>query len=179
MTITIESIAKHTFVPMLRTLAELLDKGAAHAAEAGADLATLLGARLAPDMYPLTKQVELACFNARDAIAHLAGGVPPAVEDNDGESLAELKARIARTIDAIEAVPADAFAGADAREIEHALVRDLVLRMNGLDYLLGWGVPHFYFHVVTAYDILRSQGVGIGKIDYMRRVGRAIGPRAR
>jgi hypothetical protein len=169
--ITIHSIATETFVPMLRSLSHVLDKGAEHASASKSDPASLVNARLAPDMYTLAQQVQIACDQAKDATAHLTGQDAPQFENNE-KTLDELKARIAKTIDYVESVRAAAFEGAEDREIIIPIPENnMEFEMNGLQFLRDWALPHFYFHVVTAYGILRHNGVDIGKRDYMNQVG--------
>jgi hypothetical protein len=159
MNFNVRNLAIETFVPALRTLSRLLEKGGEHRA--------LAQARLAPDMFNLAQQVEMACFYARDAVARLVGGEPAPVEDNKDEGLDELKARIARTLADLQKVPDSAFEGAAERPVKVDLTHGMVLETQGFRYLTGWGFPHFYFHVVTAYDILRHNGVPLGKRDYI------------
>jgi hypothetical protein len=169
----VHAMVSGTFPPMLRTLSSLLDKGAAHAAAEKSDAAALVEARLAPDMFPLSLQVRLACVHARDCAALLTGGTPPQFEGKD-ESMPAMKTRIAETVSYVESVPAAAFEGAAKRDIKHTLQNGLSLEMNGLQFLRDWALPHFYFHIVTAYDILRHNGVVIGKRDYLSHIGYAI-----
>jgi len=172
------TFAIETFVPMLRSLSGVLDKGAEHANATKSDPAVLLNARLAPDMYTLTQQVHLACDQARDTMARLSGQDAPQSENNE-ETLEELKARIAKTINYIESVRAAAFEGAEDRKITIPIPENNIdFEMNGLQFLRDWALPHFYFHVVTAYDILRNNGVDIGKRDYMSGVGKYIRQRS-
>ncbi len=171
-TLTVE-----TFVPMLRTLSTILDKGAEHAAARAFDPAVLVNARLAPDMFPLSRQVQIASDIAKGAVARLAGKESPTFED-DERTMDELKARIEKTIGFLESVPASAFEGAEDRDIEIQLRSNLVLKLNGARFLRDWALPNFYFHLVTAYDILRHNGVEIGKQDYLAHVGDAIQERA-
>ena len=178
MNISIYAIATEIFVPMLRSLSHVLDKGAEHASATKSDPAALLNARLAPDMYPLTQQVHLACDQARDTMARLSGQDAPQSENNE-ETLEELKARIAKTINYIESVREAAFEGAEDRKITIPIPENNIdFEMNGLQFLRDWALPHFYFHVVTAYDILRNNGVDIGKRDYMSGVGKYIRQRS-
>lgn len=169
----IHAIAMGTFTPMLRVLSNLLDKAAEHARAAQRDPDALVDARLAPDMFPLVRQVQVACDQAKTGAALLAGQTPPRFEDTE-KTLAELQERIARTTTYLDTFSASAFEGAAEREIRHALLNGLSLEMNGLQFLRDWALPHFYFHVVTAYDILRHNGVNIGKRDYLSYVGYAI-----
>ena len=173
MKISVYNIGVETFVPMLRTLSELLDKGAQYASARNFDSAVLVNARLAPDMFPLVRQVQVACDQAKDSTARLIGQEPPRFEDKE-QSLDELKARIARTIDYLQSVRATAFEGAEDRDIKIAFPNNLTLEMKGLQFLKDWALPHFYFHVVTAYDILRHNGVDIGKRDYLSHVASHI-----
>ncbi|MGC2492415.1 DUF1993 domain-containing protein [Candidatus Binatus sp.] len=171
MKITIHSIATETFVPMLRSLSNILDKGAEHARSNNSDPAALVNARLAPDMYTIAQQVRLACNHAKDATARVTGKEPPQFEDSE-QTLEELKARIAKTIGYVDSVRAAAFEGAEDRKITIPIPEnDMEFEMNGLQFLRDWALPHFYFHVVTAYDILRHNGVDIGKRDYLSHVG--------
>ena len=166
------AMAIGTFAPMLRSLSGLLDKGAEHARDPNA----LTGARLAPDMYTLAQQVLLACHHAEDGAGRLMGRAPRQPETSE-PSLGALRAAIARTIDDLNAAPEAAFDGAADRPIAIPISDDLAFEMNGLQFLRDWALPHFYFHVVTAYDILRHQGVEIGKRDYLSQVGGYIRPR--
>jgi hypothetical protein len=176
MSISIYTMAIDTFVPMLRTLSALLDKGAEHARAKGSDPEQLVDARLAPDMFPLVKQVQIACDHAKGAAARLSGREPPLMEDNE-RTLGELKSRIKRTLDYVEGISANDYEGAEKRHIKFPLIDDLVLDVNGTQFLRDWALPHFYFHVVTAYDILRHEGVPIGKRDYLAHIGYGIHPR--
>ena len=172
--ISIYAIAIETFVPMLRSLSNVLDKGADHARANKSDPGALVNARLAPDMYTLAQQVQLASDQARDATARLSGQEAPQLENNE-KTLEELKARIAKTIDYVNSVPASAFEAAESRKITIPIPENnMEFEMNGLQLLRDWALPHFYFHVVTAYDILRHNGVEIGKRDYLSGVGRYI-----
>ena len=173
MKLSIYAIAVETFVPMLRSLSALLDKGARHASAKNLDPAVLVNARLAPDMYPLLKQVQIACDHAKNCAARLIGDEPPVFEDNE-QTLDQLKARIAKTIDYLQSLRPAAFEGAEDRELKIPLMNTLRLEADGLQFLRDWTLPHFYFHVVTAYDILRHNGVEIGKRDYLSQVASLI-----
>jgi hypothetical protein len=159
------SMSVEIFVPTLRTLSKLLDKSAQYATAKKFDSAVLANARLAPDMFSLVQQVQLACDFAKNSTGRLIGQDAPRFEDNE-KTLDELKARIARTIDYLEGVRASAFEGSEDRDIKIPL-RDTSLEMKGLAYLKTWVLPNFYFHVVTAYAILRHNGVDVGKRDYL------------
>jgi hypothetical protein len=173
MTFSLYTMAVETFVPMLGDLSSILDKAAQHARAKRLDATALVNARLAPDMFTLAQQVQIACDHAKNATARLIGDEPPRFEDTE-KTLDELKARIAKTIAYVQSAPPAAFEGAEAREITIPLMEKLVLEVNGVQLLKDWSLPHFYFHVVTAYDILRNQGVEIGKRDYLGHVGPLI-----
>jgi hypothetical protein len=156
---------------MLKSLSNILDKGAEHARARKSDPAALVNARLAPDMYTLAQQVQIACDQAKDATARLICKDAPQFENNE-KTLEELKARIAKTINYVQSVRAAAFEGAEDRKIIIPIPENnMEFEMNGLQFLRDWALPHFYFHVVTAYDILRHNGVDIGKRDYLSHVG--------
>lgn len=162
-------LGAQTFTPMLTTLSNLIDKGAAHAAAAGLDPAALAQGRLAPDMFTLAQQVEQACSYATGFVRLMTGAEPPAFQAADA-TLADLKARIAYALSVLEAVPAAAFEGAEDRTVTIPLRGGLVLEAKGYQVLRDWFLPHFYFHLVTAYDILRHAGVQLGKRDYLSHV---------
>jgi uncharacterized protein len=170
---TMYSMAMDTFVPLLATLSTLLDTGAEHMKAKGLKPDALAEARLVPDMFPLTKQVQIACDQAKSVAARLTGQEPPRFEDNE-QTLDELKTRIRRTLDYLGSVPSSAYQGAETRRVGFPLMEGYELAMDGVQYLRDWALPNFYFHVVTAYDILRSQGVQIGKQDYLAHAGYAI-----
>jgi uncharacterized protein len=163
--ISMHSMTIELFVPSLRTLAKLLDKAAQNAAARKFDPNVLASARLAPDMFSLVQQVQLACDFAKNSTGRLIGQDAPRFEDNE-KTLDELKARIARTLDYLEGVRANAFEGSEDRDIKIPL-RETTLEMKGLPYLKDWVLPNFYFHVVTAYAILRHNGVDVGKRDFL------------
>jgi hypothetical protein len=116
-------------------------------------------------MFPLLRQVQLACDFAKNSTARLAAQEPPRFPDEE-QTFEELAARVARTIDYVKSVPAAAFEGAETRDITVPL-RDRTLTMKGLPFLQRWALPNFLFHVTTAYGILRHNGVEIGKRDFL------------
>ncbi len=178
MSLFVHTLAFETFVPALRTLSKLLDKGAAHATEKKLDPSVLVGARLAPDMLSLAAQVRLACHHASDATSRLAGKGATTYGGDDA-TIDEMQARIERTVEFLRSIPLAAFDGADDREVVIPLTgAEKDFHMTGFELLRDWALPHFYFHFVTAYDILRHNGVDIGKRDYMSGIGRYIRPRA-
>jgi uncharacterized protein len=166
MKISMHAMAVDTFVPMLESLAGILDKAAVYAEAAKVDL---VSARLAPDMFTLAQQVEEACFHAKYAMSLLTGQ-PPAVKDGTEKSLEGLKTQIARTLEYVRGIPVEAFDGADERDCSIEAQSNEIVEMDGLRFLKSWALPHFYFHIVTAYGILRSRGVAISKNDYLRQV---------
>ena len=153
------------FANMLTNLSTILDKAQAHVEARKIDPAALTEARLYPDMFPLRRQVQVACDTAKGAVARLAGVEVPKHEDTE-QTLAELKARIAKTLDFIKTFKPAQIDGSEAKEIALKLGgRDV--KFTGMQYLLGHATPNFYFHVTTAYDILRHNGVELGKRDFI------------
>jgi len=153
------------FAAMLRNLSALIDKADAHCAAKKIEPAAITTARLYPDMFPFTRQVQIACDTAKGAVARLAGAEVPKHEDTE-QSFAELKARIAKTLDFIESIGAGKIDGSEEKEIVLQM-RSGERRLKGMQYLLGSAYPNFYFHVTTAYNILRHNGVEIGKTDFL------------
>jgi hypothetical protein len=153
------------FVSTLGNLSTILEKADASATARKFDAAVLLDARLAPDMHPLTRQVQIACDLAKNSLARLAGREPPRFEDTE-TSIGELRARIARTIDYLQSLPASALEGAQTREIVLP-TGSRKLKFEGLEFLQRWAIPNVFFHVVTAYAILRHNGVDLGKKDFL------------
>lgn len=165
MTISMYQVSIPRFVHMLNNLAVILDRAQAYAEAKKIDAATLPSARLYPDMLPLTSQVRIACDTAKRAAAMLSGVDNPAYEDNE-TTIPELKARVEKTI---------AFLGTiKASQIDGTEGKDLVVKVGGKDtpfkgmqFLLARAIPNFYFHVTTAYDILRHNGLDVGKKDFL------------
>jgi hypothetical protein len=168
MQISMYAASVPVFAKMLGNLSAILDKAAAYAEQRKIDPAVLLNARLYPDMFALTKQVQIASDFAKGAVAQLAGQEPPKYEDNE-TTIAELKARIARTIDYIQGFNPEQLDGSETREVE-LKIRGESIRYPGLTYLLHVAAPNFYFHVTTAYGILRHNGVELGKRDFVGKV---------
>ncbi len=150
----------------LSNLAHILKKGEAHAETKGIEPAVFFNARLFPDMFPLSRQVQIATDMSKGAAARLAGIEIPKYED-DETTFADLQARIAKTLAFIDSVTPAQFEGAEKRNIE-LMVRKHKMEFSGQDYLLKWVMPNVYFHVTTAYDILRHNGVELGKPDFLR-----------
>jgi hypothetical protein len=159
------ALSAPVFVRMLRNLESVLDKGAAHAAARKIDPAVLVGARLFPDMFPLATQVRVASDFAKGAVARLTGNEPPKYEDNEA-TFEELKARIAKTVAYVESFKPEQFEGAEARTVTMKM-RGEDKTFDGVIYLSNIVLPNFYFHVTTAYDILRHNGVELGKRDFI------------
>ena len=153
------------FVNMLKNISALLDKAQAHAEAKKIDPAALTAFRLYPDMFPLTRQVQIACDTAKGAVARLAGLEVPKHEDTE-QTFAELKARIAKTVDFIDWVKPAQIDGSEAKEIVLKL-RSGEVKLAGMQYLLAHAYPNFYFHAATAYAILRHNGVEVGKRDFL------------
>ena len=153
------------FQQLLSALSGVLDKADAHAAARKIEPSVLLADRLYPDMFPLTRQVQIATDFARGCTARLAGKEVPAY-DNTEKTFAELKARIQRSLDFIASVKPAEIDAAAGREIVHPVAGNPV-KFTGEGYLTRFALPHFYFHCATAYDILRHNGVEVGKRDYI------------
>lgn len=166
MKISVPAMSVDVFVKSLGNLSAILDKAQASAAARKFEPAVLVNARLAPDMLPLSKQVQIACDIAKAGCARLAGQQPPSFPDNE-QTIDELKARIAKTIDYLKTLPASAFEGAEDREIQVPAGPGTTLQFRGLDFLQSWVIPNVFFHITTAYAILRHNGVDIGKRDFL------------
>jgi hypothetical protein len=149
----------------LNALSAVLDKAAAYTAAKKVDPAVLLGWRLAPDMFALARQVQVACDHAKNGAARLAGAEPPKFEDNE-VSLDQLKERVAKTVAYLKTVDGKAIDAAADREIVFPL-GPAKGHMKGADYLNHFVLPNFYFHLTAAYAIVRHCGVEIGKRDFM------------
>jgi len=149
----------------LGSLDKMLDKAADFAKRKEIDASVLLTARLAPDMFPLTRQIQIAADMVKGGAARLSGSEIPKFEDNE-TTVAELKARIAKTLAFVNGIAADKFEGGEKRDILLQMRRG-DLRFVGGDYLRDFVLPNLYFHVTTAYAILRHNGVELGKQDYL------------
>jgi hypothetical protein len=166
MTLSLHTASVPVFTQLLGALSEVLAKAAAHAAERKIEPDALLQSRLFPDMFPLLRQVQIACDFAKSVSARLAGAEVPSWEDSE-KTFDDLQARIRRTLDFIAGLDAAAFAGAAAREIVLRPGTPKERRLDGQAYLLAYGLPQFFFHVTTSYALLRHGGVEIGKRDFM------------
>jgi len=153
------------FTKMLANLSGILDKAAAFCEQRKVDPTVLLNMRLFPDMFPLIRQVQLASDFAKGATSRLVGQEPPKWEDNEA-SFAELKARIARTIEFVQGFKPGQFDGSDERDVT-LTIRGETIKVKGAPYLAHMATPNFYFHVTAAYAILRANGVELGKRDFI------------
>jgi hypothetical protein len=154
-----------TLVRGLGNLSGLLGKGLASAEARDIDPAVLIAARLAPDMHPLSRQVQIASDSAKGAAARLAGAEVPSFPDTE-TTFAQLQARVSRTIDYLQTLKAEQFEGAEARTITLPSPGG-EMKFSGQDFLFGFALPNFFFHVTIAHAILRHNGVPIGKMDYL------------
>ena len=166
MSLSMHAASVPVFQQMLAALGGVLAKAETFAVERKIDPAALLQARLFPDMFPLARQVQIACDFATSVSARLAGAEVPAIEGGD-QTFADLQQRIAATMDFIGGLDAARFEGSGEREIVLRPGTPKERRIGGQAYLLAYGLPQFFFHVTTAYDLLRQNGVEIGKKDYM------------
>ena len=166
MSLTMHTASVPVFQQMLNALAGVLTKAETHANERKIDHAALLQARLYPDMFPLVRQVQIACDFAKSVSARLAGVEVPSYDDSES-SFADLQQRIATTLAFIGGLDATQFEGSDQRELVLRPGTPKERRMGGQAYLLAYGLPQFFFHVTTAYDLLRHNGVEVGKKDFM------------
>jgi hypothetical protein len=165
MNISMYQASAPRFANALRNLSAILDKAQAHAEAKKIDAAVPGSLRLIADMFPLSRQVQIACDTAKGAVARLAGVEIPKHEDTE-QTLPELKARIAKTLDFIGSVPAAKLDGSEGREVVMKM-RSGEVKFTGLQYLMGHALPNFYFHYTTAYNILRANGVELGKRDFI------------
>ena len=165
MSLSIHEVSVPVFVRMLGRLANILDKASAHAEAGKADPAALLASRLAPDMYPLAEQVRIAADAAVEAGARLAQVDPPLFA-NEERSFADLVARIRRSVVFLEALEPSRFEGAERRSVSWK-ARGATISVMGAPYVLNHALPKFYFHLTTAYAILRHEGVALKKGDFM------------
>jgi uncharacterized protein len=166
MTISMSSASLPIFQSMLGNLSHFLDKAQAFVDTKKCDPTALTQFRLAPDMLPFTRQVTIACDAAKLGIARLSGVEAPKFEDNE-VTLADLKARIAKTLEFLASVPAAKLDGTEDKDITFPVGREATKTMKGEAYLKHWVMPNFFFHTTMAYAILRNNGVELGKTDYL------------
>ena len=154
------------YLQILNSLTGILGKAEAHCKAKNIQPDVLLGARLYPDMLPFIRQVQLTCDFATKGCARLTHSEVPAIPDTE-KSFEDLKARLARTIDYVKAFKPAQFDGADVREVTFPAGPDKTMTMKGQQFLSHFSLPNFYFHAATAHDILRHNGVEIGKRDFL------------
>jgi hypothetical protein len=165
MKISMYALSHDVFLKSLTQLLHVMEKGVANAKTRNFDPNVFVSLRLAPDMLPFAKQIQLTSDFAKNSMARLAGIDPPKFEDTE-TTMDELLARVKKTIDYLGTVPAAALEGSETRDIKIPL-RDRTLEMKGLPFLQNWALPNFFFHHVTAYNLLRHNGVDIGKRDFL------------
>jgi hypothetical protein len=165
MSLSLYDISVPVFIRALENLSQILEKGRTHANEKDLPHATLLEARLFEDMAPLTAQIQRASDTAKGAAVRVGQVANVAMEDSE-TSFDELQARIAATIAFLEAVPSDSMDGREEAEVILNTPKGAMV-FTGKSYVLGFAVPNFFFHVTTAYALLRHQGVPVGKMDYL------------
>lgn len=159
------AVSAPVFVRMLNNLSAILAKAEQTAKTKGYDPSVLLNARLAPDMFTLIRQVQSAADQAKGCVARLAGNTPEVMEDTE-TTFAELQARIKKVIGIVESYKPEQLDGAETREIV-IKIPNSEMRFNGVDYVNHWVMPNFYFHLTTAYAILRHNGIELGKRDFL------------
>ena len=167
MTIELHAISAPIFTARLKSLVHLLKIGEAEGPARGLSEEALLGARLAPDMFELKRQVQIATDHAKGAMARLAGVDVPSFPDTE-QTFAELYARIDKTLAFVASVPATSVNGREDTIVTLKL-RQETMELAAIDYLQGFAMPNFYFHLTTAYDILRHLGMPVGKRDFLWR----------
>lgn len=166
MTISMYSASIPVFQRQLGALLVWLDKAEAHAQSRGFDTTNYLQLRLAPDMLPFVSQIRIASDAAKGAAARLSGQEAPKFEDNE-VTLPELHARVQKTLDYLASVPADAIDGSEARNIVIPMRNRDPVQLTGEVFLKHWALPNFFFHITTAYALLRHAGVPLGKADFL------------
>lgn len=165
MKISVHAMSVELLTTALENMSAVLAKGLANASARKFDPNVLVTSRLAPDMLPLSKQVQIACDITKNSLARLMGKEPPRFDDNE-KTLDELRERIARTLDFVKSIPAAALEGSEDRDIK-VPAGERTLEFKGLAFLQRWAIPNVFFHVTTAYNILRHNGVDIGKKDFL------------
>ena len=166
MTTTLTTATLPVFTKVLSNLAHVLDKAAANAEQRKFSPDVFVGVGFAPDMLPFAAQVRIACDAAKNGAARVGGLDAPKFAD-DETTFAELQARVAKTLTWLETVPGDAFDGREQQDVTFPMGRDATRTMKSEDFLKHWAIPNLYFHAVTAYALLRHNGVDLGKLDYL------------
>jgi hypothetical protein len=174
MTLNMHTASVPIFVRMLGNVTSWLDKAEAHATAKKFEPSVYLTARLAPDMLPLPQQIQIACDAAKFCVARLAGVEAPPFAD-DEKTLADLRQRLRKTVDYLQSVPGSQIVGSDAKEISVPR-RTGPITMSGEAYLKHFALPNFFFHVTTAYALLRHNGVELGKMDFLGALPHAAAP---
>jgi hypothetical protein len=169
MSFSIYDASAPVFIAAFTSIQDWLDKALAE----GKSEKDLMEARLAPDMYPLPKQIQIASDTAKGAVARLAGIEAPSMADTEA-SFAELKARCQKTIDFIRSVERSKLEGAENRPVTLRFPQGVGYQFVGKDYLTQFALPNFFFHATTAYAILRNAGVGVGKPDFLSHLGQPV-----
>ena len=165
MALSLYDVSIPVYLNSLRNLAAILDKAEAHAKANGGDVARYQEARLIEDMHPLTRQIQMVSDAAKGGAARLAGLTPPSMPDTE-TTWAELKERLQKTIDFVASVKREQVDGQEDRTIELKFPQG-AMTFTGKDFLTNFSLPNFFFHVVTAYGLLRKEGVPLGKMDYL------------
>jgi uncharacterized protein len=165
MKVSMYAMSHDVFKKALLQLDHVMEKGVASAKARNFDTSVLVNARLAPDMLPFVKQIQLTSDFAKNSMARLAGVDPPKFEDSES-TMDELFARVKKTIEYIDSVAPAALEGSETRDIRIPL-RDRTVEFKGLEFLQVWAIPNFFFHHVTAYNLLRHNGVDVGKRDFL------------
>jgi hypothetical protein len=165
MPLSMHAVAVPAFLNTLGALVKILDKAAAHCEAKKIDPAALLTMRLYPDMFAFTRQVQLTCDFAKNTVGRLTGE-PPKFPDEE-KSFEDLKARVAKTIDYVKGFTSAQLDATSDKEVTFPIGPQKTMTLKGAQYLLGFGLPNFYFHATTAYDILRHCGVELGKRDFL------------
>ena len=168
MSVSLYDVSVPVFTLSLTNLAAILEKASGHAQSKKLDPKVLPATRLIADMLPLSSQVQIACDTAKGAAARLAGVEVPKHPDTEA-TLDELKARVAKTLEFIRTLKPEQFQGAETREIVLQFPQ-MTLKFTGLNYLTNFVLPNFFFHVTTAYALLRKNGVDLGKRDFLGEI---------
>jgi len=168
MSLSMHSASAGVFTRILNNMLGWLDKAEAHAKARKFDPVNYLGLRLAPDMLPFVRQIQIASDSTKGCMARLAGVEIPKWEDNEA-SLDDLRARIRKTLDYVQSFSAAQIDGSEGRAISIPMRSGDLLNFNGEDFLERFALPHFYFHATTTYALLRHAGVELGKADFLGR----------
>jgi hypothetical protein len=165
MSVSLYDVSIPIFTLSLNNLAAILDKAASHAEDKKVDPKVLPATRLIADMLPLSAQIQIACDTAKGAAARLAGVEIPKHEDTEA-TLAELKARVAKTLDFVKTIKPEQLQGAETRQIVLQFPQN-TLKFTGVNYVTNFVLPNFFFHMTMAYALLRKNGVDLGKRDFL------------